>query len=294
MKCSIFTFIILLFASSIKAESCAKNCSPSCSNGTICVVGTMTSQGVCPEPKCMSPEAIGLSSNTTSKNSSSAGLIGGLVGGLVGGGALVFGVGFFFIHRKKKKNTIPLALKKSIANSHSNRNITSRQEEEMIQSGRSSNAISGVIPIAFIPPTASRTQSSMLDADTGRHASVSTFASSRNPFEDHRQSNQDSIRSQSYLGDISRRTSIESHIEQAHTVVHATQAIRAKPQIMRVNTVKFQNGLTRSESFKKTLKPEKEDPFDDKNKAEASRDNKPTDSVVSSADGEITIFWNGS
>ncbi|KAG0733998.1 hypothetical protein G6F57_012836 [Rhizopus arrhizus] len=251
----------------------------------------MTSQGVCPEPKCMPPHAIGLSdtSNSNSDNSSNAGLIGGLVGGLVGGGALMASVGFLLIRHKRKKNKIPLALRKNIANNHSKRNIPSfRQQEEMIESNRNSKVVSGVIPVAFIPPS-SRAQSSILDSD--RHTSVSTFASTQNgnfgnnPF-------QDNHHPHSYLGGASRRTSAESHIEQAHAIVQATQAIRAKPQIMRVNTVKVEDSLSRSSSFKKTLKPEEEDPFDDKNKASAS---KTTDSVLSSAaDGEITIFWNGS
>ncbi|KAG1175779.1 hypothetical protein G6F70_003879 [Rhizopus microsporus] len=268
----------------------------------------MTSQGVCPDPKCMPPQVLGLPSSDNSNgsnNSSNAGLIGGLVGGLVGGGALLAIAGFLLIRYRRKKNKIPLGLKKAIVNNHSKRSITPRQEEEM-QYNRNSKVMSGVIPVAFVPPTASRAQSSILDLDDGRHASVSTFTSvassqwqngnAENPFDDHHLSTRNSIMTQSYLGGVSRRTSTDSNLEQPRTatVVQATQVVRAKPQIMRVDTVKIQDGVTRSASFKKTLKPEKEDPFDDKNKA-SSPSSKPTDSVVSGpADGEITIFWSGS
>ncbi|CAO3699588.1 unnamed protein product [Rhizopus microsporus] len=244
----------------------------------------MTSQGVCPDPKCMPPQVLGLPSSDNSNgsnNSSNAGLIGGLVGGLVGGGALLAIAGFLLIRYRRKKNKIPLGLKKAIVNNHSKRSITPRQEEEM-QYNRNSKVMSGVIPVAFVPPTASRAQSSILDLDDGRHASVSTFTSVAS--------------SQWQNGGVSRRTSTDSNLEQPRTatVVQATQVVRAKPQIMRVDTVKIQDGVTRSASFKKTLKPEKEDPFDDKNKA-SSPSSKPTDSVVSGpADGEITIFWSGS
>lgn len=130
---------------------------------------------------------------------------------------------------------------------------------------------SGVIPVTFVPESQS--------TEDNRHASVSTFASSQH---------------------VSRRASVESNSEQQQkaTVIQATQVIRAKPQIMRVNTVKVHDGLNRSASFKKTLKPEKtDDPFDDKNKAAASPTSskeKVTAGESSKGEGEITIVWNGS
>jgi hypothetical protein len=84
----------------------------------------------------MSPEAIGLSgSNSSDSSSSNAGLIGGLVGGLVGGGALLGCLGYIFI-RHKKKNAIPLALKRAVVNNSSKRNMTPRQQEEMMHSSQ--------------------------------------------------------------------------------------------------------------------------------------------------------------
>ncbi|KAG1382187.1 hypothetical protein G6F61_002491 [Rhizopus arrhizus] len=238
----------------------------------VCIVGTMTSQGVCPEPTCMSPEAIGLSgSNSSDSSSSNAGLIGGLVGGLVGGGALLGCLGYIFIRHKQKKNAIPLALKRAVVNNSSKRNMTPRQQEEMMHSSQQSRVTSGVIPVTFVPESQS--------TEDNRHASVSTFASSQH---------------------VSRRASVESNSEQQQkaTVIQATQVIRAKPQIMRVNTVKVHDGLNRSASFKKTLKPEKtDDPFDDKNKAAASPTSskeKVTAGESSKGEGEITIVWNGS
>lgn len=131
---------------------------------------------------------------------------------------------------------------------------------------------SGVIPVTFVP------ESHRQSTEDNRHASVSTFASNH----------------------VSRRASVESNSEQQQkaTVIQATQVIRAKPQIMRVNTVKVHDGLNRSASFKKTLKPEKtDDPFDDKNKASASPTSskeKVTAGESSKGEGEITIVWNGS
>ncbi|KAI9256918.1 hypothetical protein BY458DRAFT_518974 [Sporodiniella umbellata] len=268
MKYLILLLSILLLIYGVSAESCTKSCSPACTNGYICIVGTMTNEGVCPAPSCMSPSAIGLpNQNSNGNGSSNAGLIGGLVGGLVGGGAILGCVVFFFVRRRNSKDPIPDALRRAVVN---NRVLTPRQEE-MIQSSHNSRATSGVIPIQLSQ-----------DQRAERHISTSTT---------------NSITSSHHHRSISRQASIDSNAEipQTATVIHATQVTRAKPQIMRVNTVKVQDGVTRSGSYKKTLKPEKENPFDDSNKASSPKKEKPTDSVVSTsnADGEITVVWNG-
>lgn len=178
--------------------------------------------------------------------------------------------------------------------------------------------ISGVIPVTFIPPTNSTHTSFYSEAETPRShiGSFATFANNdnENPFTDRPISTAESFLTTTTNTDY-RRDSIESNISQQPTraVVQATQVLRAKPQIMRVNTVRVQDGVTRSGSLKKTIQPQEpavENPFDDSNVARQSvqsiqnisssdsivdaRSNKVTDSVVSTAaDGEITIFFNG-
>ncbi|KAI9258547.1 hypothetical protein BY458DRAFT_440722 [Sporodiniella umbellata] len=231
----------------------------------------MTSQGICPQPKCMWPEAIGMAPILDRSEPSNAGLIGGLVGGLIGGGVLIGAIVFFIIHHQKKKHTIPLALKKRIANNLSRGQMTARQEEAMVQSSRNSNVLSGVIPISFLP---SRIQSSLSNPSSNHTLSTTSSQwQTPNPFDDPRPSS---------LAD-SRRTSIESHIEPTHT---ALQAIRAIPQIMRVKH-------PQEEILTHPTPSNTQDLLDDTNKTSAQRDTKPTDSLVSSADGEITIFWHG-
>lgn len=74
------------------------------------------------------------------------------------------------------------------------------------------------------------------------------------------------------------------------------QVMRARPQIMRVNTVRVQDGLTRQGSTRTILTKEDEldDPFHDRHHTNTNLENNPTDSILSGpGDGEITIFWDG-
>ncbi|KAF1803216.1 hypothetical protein V8B55DRAFT_1503560 [Mucor lusitanicus] len=351
--------ISVCFAQNCKTD-CSSTCSPSCSGNNVCAVGTMTTCGVCPVPKCVPRSTIGLpdiEDTTDSGSSSNAGLIGGLVGGILGAGLIVGVLIFLMIRRRiKKKNTIPLAFRSKQRNNNSN-NTTASVNEEM-QEPASRQVLSGVIPVTFIPPTASSHNSMYTESEAetprSRYGSFATFANQNeddleNPFSDRPISNAHSIMTTTTTATDyhSRRDSTESNVSRQHvaTVVQATQVMRAKPQIMRVNTVKVQDGVTRSGSFKKTIQPdntsssastpitphsraitplpatspavqatsititEEDDPFDDKNKVTSaaspttsytnsivgSRNNKPTDSVMSApGDGEITIFWNGS
>ena len=226
----------------------------------------MTTCGVCPTPKCVSRSALGLPNiddSGSSTNSSNAGLIGGLVGGLLGAGLIIGVLIYLFIRRRNKnKDNLPLAFRSK----QRNNNNTAVNEE--MQERASRQVMSGVIPVTFIPPTASNHNSMYTEseAETPRshYGSFATFANHddddlENPFSDRPISNAHSIMTTTttttdYHG---RRDSIESHIsrQQVATVVQATQVMRAKPQIMRVNTVKVE-GLSRSGSFKKTIQPE--------------------------------------
>ncbi|GAN07924.1 hypothetical protein MAM1_0182d07429 [Mucor ambiguus] len=289
----------------------------------------MTTCGVCPVPKCVPRSTIGLpdiEDTTDNGSSSNAGLIGGLVGGILGAGLIVGVLIFLMIRRRiKKKNNIPLAFR---SKQRSNSNNNTAVNEEM-QERASRQVLSGVIPVTFIPPTASSHNSMYTESEAetprSRYGSFATFANQNqddleNPFSDRPISNAHSIMTTTttttdYHG---RRDSIESNVSRQHvaTVVQATQVMRAKPQIMRVNTVKVQDGVTRSGSFKKTIQPdhasspastpisahsrattplpvafpaatsitiaEDDDPFDDKNKvtSAASPTTSYTDSVV--------------
>jgi hypothetical protein len=278
----------------------------------------MITCGVCPGSKCISRVALGLpplanSTDTTSSNTSSGsngGLIGGIVGGLLGGGLLLCGLGYFIIRRRNKKNNLPLAFR---SHKHLDRTVipatimSLTTDEEMQE-----RAISGVIPVTFIPPSSNSsvvTRQSTLSAVQNKHDSFSTFADDdEDPFSDRPISNAHSIMTTT-TNCNSRRGSMESQIshQQVATIVQraATQITRAKPQIMRVNTVKQKDGSLARQGSIKTIQPavteEEENPFDDKNKAPLSAappttsTGKVTDSVMSApGDGEITIFWNGS
>lgn len=257
-------------------------------------------------------------------NGGSGALIGGIVGGILGFGLLLGGGVFLFLRNRRKNNALPLAFRSPNQLHHLERTIPATVMDEEMQ-----ERMSGVIPVTFIPP--SRPESTLTTSESeppqSRYGSFSTFAnhpdnnSSENPFDDRPISNAHSIMSTS-TNNYSRRGSIESTMshQQVATVVQATQVLRARPTIMRVNTIKTPDGVKRSGSLR-TIKPEplssaaannsnaitsttttatsataaasEDNPFDDKNKIEPER--KVTDSVVSApGDGEITIFWNGS
>lgn len=329
MKCQLpFLFIVSALTVATYAQNCAPlncpvSCTPSCSVEEVCTLSTMVTCGVCPGSKCMSRAALGLPPiNTTgpvaNNNGGSGALIGGIVGGILGFGLLLGGGVFLFLRNRRKKNALPLAFRSPNQLHHLERTIPATVMDEEMQ-----ERMSGVIPVTFIPP--SRPESTLTTSESeppqSRYGSFSTFAnhpdnSSENPFDDRPISNAHSIMSTS-TNNYSRRGSIESTMshQQVATVVQATQVLRARPTIMRVNTIKTPDGVKRSGSLK-TIKPEplssaasnsntttptttatavasEDNPFDDKNKIEPER--KVTDSVVSApGDGEITIFWNGS
>ncbi|KAI7876654.1 uncharacterized protein EV154DRAFT_429703 [Mucor mucedo] len=273
----------------------------------------MITCGVCPGSKCISRAALGLppASTAVAKTSSGSGaLIGGIVGGIFGGGLLLCGLGYLVIrHRRKNKSSLPLAFRSPDKLHRLER--TSPMDEEMLERNNSTRQVmSGVIPVTFIPPSRPESTATIPEAETpeARYGSFSTFANHQenDPFSDRPISNAHSIMTTT-THTCSRRGSMESTMshQQTATVVQATQITRAKPQIMRVNTIRPQNSITRSGSLK-SIKPEKyevvpkatieENPFDDRNKVEPLPERRQvTDSVVSApGDGEITIFWNGS
>ncbi|GAA5801113.1 hypothetical protein EDC94DRAFT_543935 [Helicostylum pulchrum] len=283
--------------------NCSASCSPGCSIDDVCTLGTMLTCGVCPDSKCISRIALGLpplpSAEANTKPSSGP-LIGGIVGGIFGGGLLLCGAGYLIYRQRKKKNTLPLAFRSPDKLHRLERTTPMEIEDNNNNNNNNTRQImSGVIPVTFIPPSRPESIATIPESETpqARYGSFSTFANQHedDPFSDRPISNAHSIMTTT-THNGSRRGSMESTIShhQTATVVQATQMMRAKPQIMRVNTVKPTNGLSRSGSIK-TIKPVEtttDNPFDDKNKIQ---ERKVTDSVMSApGDGEITIFWNGS
>jgi hypothetical protein len=180
--------------------------------------------------------------------------------------------------------------------------------------------MSGVIPVTFIPPDLSRPNSTATyPAENNTNSRYNSYAAysdaswrqSGNPFSDDHSATAESVRNsvatqQTYAQD-GRRDSMESRIShisqvsQQQTATLATTMMRAKPQIVRVNTVK--DGLTRSGSKRVIQSQKQDDPFDDKNQAKTDslvppsiRSNPQVTESMQSApgDGEITIFWSGS
>lgn len=194
------------------------------------------------------------------------------MGGLLGAGLIVVILIFLFIRRRnKKRSNLPLAFR---GNKQRDNNINSSNAtvNEEMQERTSRQVMSGVIPVTFIPPTPSShnsmyTESSEAETPHSRYGSFATFANHpddhdlENPFSDRPISNAHSIMTTTTTTTDypSRRNSVESNVshQQMATVVQAaTQIMRAKPQIMRVNTVRIQDGLSRSGSFKKTIQPD--------------------------------------
>lgn len=135
--------------------------------------------------------------------------------------------------------------------------------------------MSGVIPVAYIPPspevmqerTSAYHQTDMTAQqqryDNAVHSTLKRGRSSvppeqqqhDNPFADaHRNSVMTDL-----TDDDSRRESVASSVVQAATrnvPTHAYQATRARPQIMRVDTLRVNGGLSRSASTRTALVPE--------------------------------------
>ncbi|KAI9304319.1 hypothetical protein BJ944DRAFT_267025 [Cunninghamella echinulata] len=166
---------ILLFSTSSLAQAppnncmpsnCVAACEPSCTGNNICILGMMTNCGQCPASKCVDQSSIvGISPNNGDNNnsnsdnnsndndSSNTALIGGLVGGLVAGG-LIIGVLVFSLikYRKNKRITLPITFHSSVQQYRKKDSVLSQQMKESTRESAHS-ITSGVIPIAYIPPS---------------------------------------------------------------------------------------------------------------------------------------------
>lgn len=307
--------LLVVFSTSSSAQSsscnpsdCVAQCQPSCSETEVCVLSTMSSCGQCPASKCMDKSALGIGNNSSNNNSggqnseNNGELIGGLVGGLVGGGLLIGALAFcVYRYRRTTKTSLPIAFQTTTRHNHQQQQQQQQRQRGMAsennayprlsdiprpmsESTRDSachSITSGVIPIAYIPPSHHMQQeiyqqdqlyrtTSPMTAPPNPSATPTTMISHSttttavaNPFQDPRLS-------QYTVGDdddddeddmSSRHHSIISTSQQASH--HAVQVTRAKPQILRVNTVRV-NDLKRGDSVRTILtKSDKQDDEDD-------------------------------
>ncbi|KAG0183000.1 hypothetical protein DFQ29_000811 [Apophysomyces sp. BC1021] len=248
----------------------------------------MSQCGVCPASECISKSYLYPSSNNNDSDSndggSNASLIGGIVGGLVGGGVLLAVAGYVGFRYKKKKNTLPLA-------------FCGKSMPGKLEVGpQTREVMSGVIPVAYIPPSRDIESNDSLSEHPqnpnpaatapvySKYMSMSTFHQTKknstwrpdDPFSDHHSTDEHKAgtrRSSQFLSlggrsefdddddDLSNRGSMASSVGHIHTPVKATQAFqvtRAKPQILRVNTMRVDGGggLNRSGSVRTILTKE--------------------------------------
>ncbi|KAI8391532.1 uncharacterized protein BYT42DRAFT_543067 [Radiomyces spectabilis] len=204
----------------------------------------MAGCGVCPEYKCFAKSVVegnGGGANPADTSSSSNGpLIGGLVGGMIGAGLVFSAAGYAgFRYRKNKRTTLPLAFQSK------SRPTTPRSGPPPVTPPMAKN-LSGVIPVTFIQPSPGLRP-------------MSQYTDVTDPFgDDATISRRTSHLSYSYNNDdaSSRPDSMASSIHQDYTPVRATHAVqvtRAKPQILRVNTVRVNDGLSRNGSVRTVL-----------------------------------------
>ncbi|KAI8883960.1 hypothetical protein K501DRAFT_85618 [Backusella circina FSU 941] len=217
---------------------------------------------VCPKPKCISPSAIGLAPTVETKSNNGP-MIGGIVGGLLGLG-LVLGLGVYcYLKRSKSSGKLPIMFTANNRRSFlfNNNNNNSQDEKTM-----SPNP-------AVVAAIAQRTDTSRqskyitmsdLQSTTSSQPNRPPTLSSQNVVQHHRlshliQDNRQSMISNasSDLSDLEDLRSIASSVTnqtpKSVATVQAVQVTRAKPQIMRVNSVKSTNGVNRSGSVRTIL-----------------------------------------
>ncbi|KAI9313942.1 hypothetical protein BX666DRAFT_1975085 [Dichotomocladium elegans] len=290
-------------------SNCVAKCNPGCASDQICVLGTMTTCGICPISTCYHRDLISGSSTNNNDNSNSndsassndkGRLIGGIVGGLVGTGLVVSAIGyscFRYKQRRKEKSTLPI----SYTGKTMSQALPPPSPSEQAQR-RETRQVSGMIPVTYVPPRpTSSVEQQQRDYDHAIRSSLLQNRSNRSIKHISTASNPFSDCNRTVMDDDDDDESVIQAPAQTY------QVTRAKPQIMRVNTIRQQEenigGLKRSGSTRTILTKESErpsselmvaaseNPFDDQHRAAS---NKPTDSILSSAgDGEITVIWDG-
>ncbi|KAI8577118.1 hypothetical protein K450DRAFT_253741 [Umbelopsis ramanniana AG] len=349
---------------SCQAVNCQLKCNPACSSDMVCSLTTMNQCAVCPVPVCVSKN-LGTSSDSSSSSGSNAGLLPGLVGGLVG--LLVIALVAFGIIRYKRRKAQGLPFWKS-GDSHSetsehwNRPGTqsavvpiaymppsshhTRTEMQSASLGMQSASLG--TGASLRNSLALSNQNDYLQHPSTPNSYTSRYSSrSENPFADLDDEStvqlkrvvtlrkMDSVSrggNQTPPEDDDDDQSVASSVMNAVTrndSVSAVQMQRAKPTLMRINTIKVEDGTggmkrsgsvrtiltpesgsvtsSRSNSTKQTSNESDTAPSQSSLTAQQAKQERPvsvvtsgshrtnvTDSVMSApGDGEITIFWDG-
>ncbi|KAI8065639.1 hypothetical protein BC940DRAFT_73930 [Gongronella butleri] len=245
-------------STSCQPSNCVATCQPGCSSSQYCVLGTMTQCGECPASKCVDSSSIGLGGDGSNNGGSdnNGPLIGGLVGGLLGAGLLAACIGFgLYKYRKNRKRSLPIAFQatQSMASmptpSYRPSVIRARPFSESTAASTPS-ITSGVIPVAYIPPSqdmhlphpsqhntplnssalapAPHRRVSQLNPAAALPSSTSTTPA-ENPFADPRNSQ---------YSDYSVDDDDDDKSQTNAAAYRPVQFTRARAQIVRVNTVR--------------------------------------------------------
>ncbi|KAI8137607.1 hypothetical protein BJV82DRAFT_634506 [Fennellomyces sp. T-0311] len=275
-------------------SGCVARCNPTCAAGQVCILGTMSTCGVCPASQCVSQSVLGGSSSSAASPGASSeangdndngggsggggkgSLIGGLVGGLLGAGVVLSAAGYVGFRYKRKKNTLPFAYHGKLSMSQQPQQppppATGEHEVSNVLFGHGTQThrsqpstrqqvMSGVIPIAYIPPQSRTASASTNQTIEEQQQQYDNAVAQSHPVYKGRKSTEDNPFSDdhhsrnSVMTTDDERASIASSVQVATTpkATQAYQMMRAKPQIMRVNTVRVNNGLTRSGSTRTVL-----------------------------------------
>ncbi|KAI9271527.1 hypothetical protein BDA99DRAFT_500308 [Phascolomyces articulosus] len=293
----LFLFIVILLPILVQAQDCQPSgcvarCNGSCSTNQVCTLGTMRECGVCPSSQCVDQAVLGLPPSSTPSTTANANndnesdsqqsdqsndnqgggsnkgsLIGGLVGGLLGGLLLFACVGFWAVRRFKGKARHMLPFTQQQMSERNNSSMSNHRE-----------ITSGVIPVAYIPPSpevendtttpinnlspppaSAQRESLTANANIAAAALAAVTAGSEDPqkryeskyldetgpneIERKRQSKYLSASYESDGESIDTRASIASSVSNNPTTpaktTYAVQVSRARPTIMRVNQVRI-------------------------------------------------------
>lgn len=275
--------------------NCVTSCTPACSSNMVCAVPSMSQCGVCPVPICVAPGVINAPSSSSDSSSSSSGsnaaLLPGLVGGLIGLLALAV-IAFAAIRYKRRKAqglpfwrakdsdnessenwghpgaqsaVVPIAYMPPSANH-------ARTEMQSTSSGPSTSIRNSL---------ALTTQNDYLHQPTTPHSNASRYSSmSENPFADLDDESTVQLKRVVTLRKAASTRSPPEHNSLAtyeenddddqsvassvanvvtrNNSQSAVQMQRARPQLMRINTIKIDDGsgLKRNGSVRTMLTPE--------------------------------------
>ncbi|KAG2173340.1 hypothetical protein INT43_004714 [Umbelopsis isabellina] len=304
--------------------NCVTSCNPACSSNMVCVVPSMSQCRVCPVPICVAPGAINAPTSSSGSSSGSSGsnaaLLPGLIGGLIG--LLVLAaIAFSAIRYKRRKaQGLPFWKSKDFDNESSESwgrpgaqsavvpiaympPSTSHTRTEMQSTSSGPNT-------SIRNSLALTTQNDYLHQPTTPHSNASRYSSmSENPFADlddestvqlkrvvtlRKTSSTRSPPENNSLATFEENDdddqSVASSVANVVTRNNSQSAVqmqRARPQLMRINTIKIDDGsgLKRSGSVRTMLTPESGSsgslPLNSLNRTDSGSVTNPTQSSTS-------------